>query len=33
MVDGNRKKVKLWLFLLLPEAYRKAQILKTRLKG
>lgn len=27
------EKVKLWLFLLSPEAYRKAQILKTRLKG
>ena len=27
------EKVKLWLFLLSPEAYRKAQILKSRLKG
>lgn len=27
------EKVKLWLFLLSPEVYRKAQMLKTRLKG
>ena len=27
------EKVKLWLFLLSPEVYRKAQMLKVRLKG